>query len=421
MNKLSYIFIAGMSLLATACTIEEDDLFEESAAQRMNNAVLSNTELLESSENGWVFNYFVGHDDDSQGGLVHTIRFKDGKSYFRSEAAVDPYAEYASLYQVKGEQECLLTFDTYNDVFHYWSEPKGSSSPDGYESDYEFAFKHISANQDTITLKGKKYGQYAQLIRLKESGDKYMDEVFEQSDKINDNFYETMTVNGKNYDIAISGKIFSYSVTEGSGEDETLSTYDVPFVYNNEGIHLYSAVTLDGVTFQDLTYDESSRDLSAVGASSAKIVHSVDTPLEYEDLIGTYTVVMDGSEGTVTVKAKVSGESYTITGLTYSAITVQFNKDKGSFEIHPQATGTFLGFYYLYLSLYNGSAYSIDTSLYLVGYNFVKNGSTTIRFKGGPGATAYSSFREFAFYDSAHTNLAGYWTAYDDPLVFVKD
>jgi hypothetical protein len=147
----------------------------------------------------------------------------------------------------------------------------------------------------------------------------------------------------------------------------------------------------------------------------------VDTPLEYEDLIGTYTVVMDGSEGTVTVKAKVSGESYTITGLTYSAITVQFNKDKGSFEIHPQATGTFLGFYYLYLSLYNGSAYSIDTSLYLVGYNFVKNGSTTIRFKGGPGATAYSSFREFAFYDSAHTNLAGYWTAYDDPLVFVKD
>lgn len=147
MKKFIYTFYLLCNLACIcSCVNEEADLFDSSAAQRLNQAVTEYTDLLENSENGWIMDYYPS--DGSLGGYTLTVVFKNGKSAIASEIS---YAndsgeswpagtEVTSLYQVKAEQEVILTFDSYNPLLHYWSEPTDSDNPTGFEGDYEFSF-----------------------------------------------------------------------------------------------------------------------------------------------------------------------------------------------------------------------------------------------------------------------------------------
>jgi hypothetical protein len=59
MKKIySFIIMALMLCVGFAsCSHEEDDLFGESAAQRLNKSVDKYQKLLTSSENGWVMEF----------------------------------------------------------------------------------------------------------------------------------------------------------------------------------------------------------------------------------------------------------------------------------------------------------------------------------------------------------------------------
>jgi hypothetical protein len=430
MKKLNYILMAGVALLATACVSDEEDLFDKSAAQRMNELVVSNTELLESSENGWVLNYYIGHDDATYGGLVHTVRFVDGKSYFRSEAAGDPTQEYSSLYQVKGEQECLLSFDTYNAVFHYWSEPKGSSAPDGFESDYEFTFKHISANQDTITLKGKKYGQYAQLIRLKSDGAEYMSAITDMSAKVNIFPRTVAIVNNDSVSVAMEDNVLEYSVTTAAPSDvdpdatET-TTYIIPYVTTLTGVHFYSTVEINGEKFQDCTYNATTGAVEAVGANVYFPAIAPAGYLYYEDLLGEYTTA-DGYYGTdidITIKDDGTGQGYIISGWAKSGFDVAatYNASYGSIDINSQYLGTIGSYQIWLLVLYDGGYISWNTALGMTGRNSTVDGKTVITFQTNNSAYNITTFLEYLFTGdpSSETNR-GWYRWFQDPLVFTK-
>ena len=119
MKKFIYTFYLLCNLACIcSCVNEEADLFDSSAAQRLNQAVTEYTDLLENSENGWIMDYYPS--DGSLGGYTLTVVFKNGKSAIASEIS---YAndsgeswpagtEVTSLYQVKAEQEVILTFDS---------------------------------------------------------------------------------------------------------------------------------------------------------------------------------------------------------------------------------------------------------------------------------------------------------------------
>jgi hypothetical protein len=429
MKKLNYILMAGVALLATACVSDEEDLFDKSSAQRMNELVVSNTELLESSENGWVFNYFVGHDDATYGGIVQTVRFKDGKSYFRTEAVDDPTQEYASLYQVKGEQECLLSFDTYNEVFHYWSEPKGSSAPDGYESDYEFTFKHISANQDTITLKGKKYGQYAQLVRLKDDGAEYMSAIADMSSKVNIYPRYVAIVNNDSVSVAMADNVLEYSVTISTPTDfnpdaTEKKNYYIPYITTLTGVHFYSTVELNGETFQDCTYNEATGAVEAVGANVYFPAIEPEGYIQFNDLLGEYTTGDgEGNTITITVKDDGTGKGYKISGLTYTGFDVaaEYNHSTGSIDIPVQYLGT-IGTNQVWLCVYYGGGYvSWSTSYGMAGSNSTVDGKTVITFQSNNSSVDITTFFEWIFSgDPSSSTSKGWIRWYDEPLVFTK-
>jgi hypothetical protein len=424
MKKLNYILMAGVALLAAACVSDEEDLFDKSAAQRMNEMVGSNTKLLESSEEGWVFNYYLG-TDAILGGIAHTVRFSDGQSFFRSELTDDVTVEYPSLYQVKGEQECLLSFDTYNDAFHYWSGPIGGYNS-GYSADYEFAFKNISADQDTITLKGKKYGTYAQLIRLKgeNAGEEYITKAAEMTDNIDSYPHPKMIAAGKEYSIDMGESVLYYSI-EGSDENglTTYESHTLGYVSTPEGIHFYSPVTVGKESAQDFVYDEETNGLTAVGADISMPCIYPEGYVSYDDYIGTYTTTLTtGSTVEFTIDKGPDKKTLLINGMTYTGlpVTVNYSPKSGNITIYSQELGEW-GSYNIWLIVYFDPYVSWSTSYGMIGTLGEEDGQTVVTFESNSSSLEITTFFEYAFTGTpSGDTMAGSTRRFAPPLKFVK-
>jgi hypothetical protein len=69
----------------------------------------------------------------------------------------------ASTWAVKSDYGPILTFDTYNDVFHAFSDPKDDGA--GLLGDYEFLI--LKATPELVILKGKKHSAYSVMRPMK--------------------------------------------------------------------------------------------------------------------------------------------------------------------------------------------------------------------------------------------------------------
>lgn len=351
MKIFKYILMAALTLPVVSCVHEEEDLFNESAAQRVNTAVENYSELLESSESGWVMNFYPSHDGD-MGGIVYTVQFQDGVVSMLSQEYPDADAA-KSLYQVKGETEILLSFDTYTEIFHQYSEPLGSSYPTGYESDYEFTFKSVSENQDTIMLKGKRYGQPLELIRLKEEPADYISKISTMYEKIAMLPHPIAIVNGTDeVAVDLSGGVFYFSEyvdapVEWDAENKEFVEHNVPFITTEEGMKLQEPITINGQTFQECVYNDEDRSLTAVGANVVLPVILPEDYTEYADFAGEYTMyVRNGTVSfPITLTPDGDGSNYTITGMSnnFPTVKAKFNAATGYLEIHSQKVGEYNG------------------------------------------------------------------------------
>ena len=254
----SFIIMALMLCVGFAsCSHEEDDLFGESAAQRLNKSVDKYQKLLTSSENGWVMEFLPS--DGSYGGYVYTAKFADEDvtmacdlSLYSSTEEWPAGTELSSKYSVKAEQGVILTFDTYNLLLHFFSEPRGSSDVDGYESDYEFTFLNTSENQDTIYLRGKKYENILKMYKLKDTDSKtFIEKSVEMGENLSKVNYKFLKIGDKEYPVEIDGKTFYINDI-----DSTDLEIEKPMFYTPEGFHLYEPIHVGGKTFQYFKYDD---------------------------------------------------------------------------------------------------------------------------------------------------------------------
>ena len=58
MKKIYYLFCLVAAVLITACTHEEEDLFNDSSANRADATIMANIEVLTGASNGWLMEYF---------------------------------------------------------------------------------------------------------------------------------------------------------------------------------------------------------------------------------------------------------------------------------------------------------------------------------------------------------------------------
>ena len=161
-KNIKYSLIIGLALIFSSCLHEEEDLFSESAALRLNHAIENAKQVLisPSNNNGWVMEYFPTNDMEG-----YTFLMSFSANTFATIAAKNKYTPVytteESAFDVIGDNGPVLTFNTYNKVFHLFSDPKdpmGGSNLDGIGLGGDYEFNIINTANDLMTLKGKKRG-----------------------------------------------------------------------------------------------------------------------------------------------------------------------------------------------------------------------------------------------------------------------
>ena len=127
---LTYFIVVTACIGLHSCLFKQDDYFDASSAERATADVLKCSELLKSSPNGWLMEYYVG-PDYSLGGITLFCKFGEEKVKMASTLTtpnVPSGVSMESLYRIVSEQSTMLTFDSYNELIHYFGTPMGSGN-----------------------------------------------------------------------------------------------------------------------------------------------------------------------------------------------------------------------------------------------------------------------------------------------------
>lgn len=218
-----------MALTACAPT-EVDDIFDESAAKRLDKAVADYKNYFADKGGKWVMKYFCNEEEP---GYTFVITFdKNGSVTVAGDNSfIDGYKSDVSLWDVIADNGPVLTFNTYNTVLHTFSDPADIPSTStretgrGHEGDYEFMI--IKTEDERCELRGKKTSYTIIMDRIPSDVDdaEYMASVTKRintsfSPKIDSIYLETG--NGKKFVIfnAVS-RIWSFYPYGGDAVSQT--------------------------------------------------------------------------------------------------------------------------------------------------------------------------------------------------------
>ncbi len=416
MRRTKIYSVIGMLalLLLGACSLhEEDDIFGDSSANRISDALENYKEILVSAENGWVMQYYPGYDQ-AYGGYNLLVSFNEnGEATVAGEVAKADTV-ITSLYSLKQSAGPVLTFDSYNAIMHLFSEPLNALGGD-------FQFTVMSATLEKVVLSGTKTKNLIVLTPMPKevAWENYLKSVQEIQSAI---FLGTfrLTIDGKEVgEVEQTNNVFTLTYTE-AGELGGVET--IPFVYTNEGIQLYSPITINGVTMSTFKADTDNVSFVCTDAGvNAKFEAFYPEGYRfYNQLVGAYTM---GTK-TVNVVANPDGKTYSITGFTaYGTVNAEYVRSMGSFSITNQYLGIALGKYYAYLCLCNASYVTWKDGAGLIGVNSLES-PLTITFKdnGGWGTDIGDSFLTYAFTSQppSSAGVAGYLELFSTPIVMVK-
>ena len=166
--KTKYLVIIGL-LAATfaACSRDEESLFDKPAAIRAQEAIENAFDVFTSAENGWEMAYFPNLEASAKGYNMVVKFSKNGNVSVTAKNGTTTMnkikTDTASTWAVKSDYGPILTFDTYNDVFHAFSDPGNDGA--GMLGDYEFLI--LKATPELVLLKGKKHSAYTVMRPMK--------------------------------------------------------------------------------------------------------------------------------------------------------------------------------------------------------------------------------------------------------------
>lgn len=267
--KLSLLLLA-LPMLMTSCLKNDDEVFGESASKRLQKALEEARTVLRSSEKGWVMDYYVG-DDSSNGGYAFVVKFDSLTVTASSELTKGASTSY---YKLTTDNGPVLTFDTYNDVFHALATPS-QSNYEGKHADYEFQI--VSATPELVVLRGRRTNNYVYLHPLTTTPEEYLAKVADTEKKFIVASLST-DVDGKNVsaDFDINNRQASFYSTT----DSTFSK-SCAFTFTDTGIRLSNAVDAYGKTLSDLSFDPETMTFASKDMGSEQLVIKGLLPADY--------------------------------------------------------------------------------------------------------------------------------------------
>ena len=252
MKKLyKMLYMAAAVLLAAACSPEEDDIFSDSSANRADAAIAADMQVLTGAANGWLMEYYP-EASQTYGGYNILLSFsEDGRVTVAGDIVSDPTATATSLFSVKQSAGIVLSFDTYNEIFHRFSDPgnsTGGGNGYGLEGDYDFLI--LEATPQQVRLKGKKSGSYAVLTPMEGDWATYIQEV--QAAEAAMLAAQYNITDGTN---SATASVNYRNMTINYMEGEEALSMPAPFIVTLTGIKFYEPITLWGQTISGFTYD----------------------------------------------------------------------------------------------------------------------------------------------------------------------
>lgn len=275
--SMSLILMSALCL-TTSCTHEEDDIFDKSAAERLNEASDLYTGRLQAASNGWVMQMYPQNSSKNYigSGYLMALKFntdmsvKVGMKNFLSD---DKYAEDTSVWEVITDNGPVLTYNSFNDCIHLFTTPETVYLPNGSSSDtslgtgmggdYEYIITDAPEDGSYIMLKGKKRATYNLMTPLEDGVD--FQSYIEEMESWKGNMFAS---NCPTFDVFHMGDA-TYKIEGGDsiaaiypydGDKVTESTYDPFLITKRSGtyyLRFRDAIEKDEVSVQEFKYDES--------------------------------------------------------------------------------------------------------------------------------------------------------------------
>lgn len=376
MKKLLYLLIISVSFWALySCTPEEDDIFNESAANRMTDQLKEYKSILTDAPNGWLMQYYPDNMQ-AYGGYNYLISFGTGDSVVIAGDIADPETTQTSLYSLISNTGPVLTFNTYNQLLHFFSEPKNSSDTDGYAGDYEFIFMEVTT--DRIVLKGTKTGNKIVMTQFAagQTWKSYLESIASLEETSTFGRYKVYLNDQQILTISTSDRNFIIPDTI----DGIPETYGAGFIYTPEGIQMYKPLALGGAEATNFTWNSENKSFECKDGVAMRLEAYPPTHYrDYEDFTGNWEMAYGTKKGNVQLIENVKGKSYTLKGLILD-INVEYNKMEGGLIFRPQYLGIYNG-YYAHLCVIGGGYISWSSNYTYVGYWDEQTGNLRIVFQ----------------------------------------
>lgn len=259
MKKYIYsiaILFVGMALV-TSCSPKVDDVFDTPASERVEEFKGNIKEVLTSAPNGWRMEYYAS---TTYGGYNVFCSFSDNEVEFASEKVGSTHeagmgedgklirakSSY-SHYKLLQSQGVVLSFDTHNEIFHYFSEPKNEDFGDtgeGMAGDFEFRVK--SACADSVILVGKKHNSTVRMYPV--PAEKTWEDVYNEI-KATESFMLSRSYSlwkgdeDLNIGVTLSYRRLVFNYIDEEGQKTTSAA---AFIVTPDGYKMYRPVTILG-------------------------------------------------------------------------------------------------------------------------------------------------------------------------------
>jgi hypothetical protein len=286
----------GIAAALTSCRFEDEDYFDQPAAQRIESATEAIQQTLVSAPNGWVMQYFTGTDEIE--GFNIFARFENsqkvtmaGNHKYLRDGNANKYTEYASLYEILKEDGPVLAFNTWNDILTPLVDPVDPSSApnslvkdgEGMKGDHNLVV--LSYSPEEVLLRGERHSARVRLVPCESTWEEYID----ATSKLKSYIANTTITNY--YVVSGTDTLYFKNLRNGSFTyceriDDPLFPSTVNCVFTPKGFRLHhqNSIGENETKFQEFTITADSTCLVSEN-DSVKVI-----PLWDEYLIGNTVV-----------------------------------------------------------------------------------------------------------------------------------
>lgn len=270
---------AGLS----ACTFEQEDFFDETAALRIehtNQDIQDKLVAGSADGRGWLIQYFVAGTDDAtfEGFNLYGRFFESGKvtlsgnHRFLRNGNANKYTESTSVYEMLKEEGSVLSFSTWNDVLTVFVDPVSPSyAPnnlvgDGEGMNGDDRLVMVSYDADNMVFRGERHGAQVYFSRLDRTPEEYSADIDLLKSRVANAVVTEYALTNGDTTVYISGlnKGF-FNIVDRL--DDPLQTSVHACVFTPNGFRMEHSYGLKGDTVQTFVVDDAYTKLTSGNAT----------------------------------------------------------------------------------------------------------------------------------------------------------